>query len=130
MDIQEYVRENGSNPYREWFDSLDKIAATKVAIVEARLALGNTSNVKWFDGIGEYRIDWGPGYRVYLMQDGRDLIILFGGGTKKRQPMDIQQALRFRQEYQQRKQQLLEAEVESVEQAQKDNLKSKRRKAK
>ncbi|NJM47060.1 MAG: type II toxin-antitoxin system RelE/ParE family toxin [Alkalinema sp. RU_4_3] len=110
MNVQEYVREDGSNPYRNWFDSLDEMAATKVAIVEARLALGNTSNVKWFDGIGEYRIDWGPGYRVYLVQDGQDLIVLFGGGTKKRQQADIQQALLLRQEYQQRKQQALEAE--------------------
>jgi putative addiction module killer protein len=44
--------------------------------------------VKWFDGIGEYRIDWGPGYRIYLAQDGADLIILYGGGTKKRQPQE------------------------------------------
>jgi putative addiction module killer protein len=130
MDVQEYVREDGSNPYREWFDSLDKMAATKVAIVEVRLALGNTSSVKWFDGIGEDRINWGPGYRVYLMQDGENLIILFGGGTKKRQQADIQQALQLRQEYQRRKQQRLEAEAESQQQTQKDQLKSKERKAK
>jgi putative addiction module killer protein len=111
MDVQEYVREDGSNPYRDWFDSLDEMAATKVAIVEVRLALGNTSNVKWFDGIGEYRINWGPGYRVYLMQDGRDLIILFGGGAKQRQQADIQQALRLRQEYQERKQKARESEA-------------------
>jgi putative addiction module killer protein len=125
MDVQEYVREDGSNPYRDWFDGLDKMAATKVAIAEARLALGNTSNVKWFDGIGEYRIDWGPGYRLYLMQDGRDLIILFGGGTKQRQQADIQQALRLRQEYQQRKQQAREAEAESG--AESDGKKKKKR---
>jgi putative addiction module killer protein len=125
MDVQEYVREDGSNPYRDWFDGLDKMAATKVAIAEARLALGNTSNVKWFDGIGEYRIDWGPGYRLYLMQDGRDLIILFGGGTKQRQQADIQQALRLHQEYQQRKQQAREAEAESG--AESDGKKKKKR---
>jgi putative addiction module killer protein len=126
MDVQEYVREDGSNPYRNWFDSLDSIAATKVAIVEVRLALGNTSNVKWFDGIGEYRINWGPGYRVYLMQDGRDLIILFGGGTKQRQQADIQQALRLRQEYQERKQQTREVAAKPESEPDKQQRKKRR----
>jgi putative addiction module killer protein len=62
MKVQEYIRENGSNPYQKWFDSLDTQAAVKVAVAIARLETGNTSNIKWFDGIGEYRIDWGPGY--------------------------------------------------------------------
>jgi len=84
MRVQEYVREDGSIPYQKWFDSLDAQAAVKIAVAISRLALGNTSNIKWFDGIGEYRIDFGPGYRIYLAQDGKELIILFGGGTKKR----------------------------------------------
>ena len=41
-----------------------------------------------FDGIGEYRIDWGPGYRIYLVRDGKNLIVLFSGGTKKQQQKD------------------------------------------
>jgi putative addiction module killer protein len=48
------------------------------------MELGNTSSVKWFAGIGEYVIDWGPGYRIYLAKDGESLIVLFGGGTKRR----------------------------------------------
>ena len=62
--VEEYVRENGTVPYQDWFDSLDAMAAAKVAVAKVRLSLGNTSNVKWFSGIGEYRIDWGPCYRV------------------------------------------------------------------
>ena len=58
-----------------------------------RLELGNVSNVKWIGGgLGEYRIDWGPGYRLYLTKDGDELVILFVGGTKKRQQSDIDQA--------------------------------------
>ena len=127
MDVQEYLREDGSNPYRKWFDSLDEMAATKVAIAKTRLALGNTSNVKWFDGIGEYRIDWGPGYRIYLMQEGKALIILFGGGTKKRQQADIQQALAMQQEYQQRKQAAREAEVQVEKPTEKKTKKRQKR---
>ena len=98
MNVQEYIREDGSNPYQVWFDGLNAMAAVKVAVARSRLEVGNTSNVKWFDGIGEYRIDWGPGYRIYLVQDGQELIMLLGGGTKKRQQADIDQALLLHQE--------------------------------
>lgn len=64
---------------------------------------GNPSNVKWFGGIGEYVIDWGPGYRIYLAQDGADLIILFGRGTKRRQARDIAAARQLHAEYRARK---------------------------
>ncbi len=65
--------------------------------------MGNASNVKWFDGIGEYRIDWGPGYRVYLAKDGESLILLLGGGTKKKQKADIERAKALHAEYRTRK---------------------------
>ncbi|MFM2061409.1 MAG: hypothetical protein RLZZ507_1079 [Cyanobacteriota bacterium] len=103
IKVQEYIQEDGSSPYQEWFDSLDAKAAAKVTVAKSRLQLGNTSNVKWFDGIGEYRIDWGPGYRIYLAQDGKQLIILFGGGTKKNQQSDINRAKELYQEYKRRK---------------------------
>lgn len=85
MKILEYIKEDGSSPYRKWFDALNAQAAAKITVAKARIESGNTSNIKWFDGIGEYRIDWGPGYRIYLLQDGKELIILPGGGTRKRQ---------------------------------------------
>jgi putative addiction module killer protein len=103
MKVQEYIKEDGSNPYQKWFDSLDTQAAAKVTVAIARLELGNTSNVKWFDGIGEYRINWGAGYRIYLAQEGKELIILFGGGTKKKQQADINKAKELYQEYKERK---------------------------
>ena len=40
----------------------------------------------------EYRIDWGPGYRVYFARDGDVLVILLTGGTKQRQQRDIETA--------------------------------------
>jgi putative addiction module killer protein len=67
------------------------------------MELGNTSNVKWFAGIGEYVIDWGPGYRIYLAKDGESLIVLFGGGTKRRQQSDIERAKSLHSEYKARK---------------------------
>lgn len=101
--IKEFLREDESNPYRKWFDDLEANAAAKVATALVRLEMGNTSNIKWFAGIGEIRIDWGPGYRIYLAEDGEALVILFGGGTKKSQQKDIEKAKALHVEYKQRK---------------------------
>jgi putative addiction module killer protein len=101
--VEEYIRSDGSSPYADWFNDLDAQAAAKVATAKLRMELGNTSKVKWFSGIGEYVIDWGPGYRIYLAKDGDSLIVLFGGGTKRRQQADIEQAKSFHTEYKARK---------------------------
>jgi putative addiction module killer protein len=86
--VEEYILLDGTSPYKTWFDCLDAQAAAKVVTAKLRMELGNTSNVKWFAGIGEYVIDWGPGYRIYLARDGDTLIVLFGGGTKRQQQAD------------------------------------------
>lgn len=99
VELRPYVRSDGSDPFKAWFDRLDVHAALKVQTVLSRLEAGNTSGIKWFEGIGEIRIDWGPGYRVYLLRDAERLILLLGGGTKKRQQADIETAKRLRDEY-------------------------------
>ena len=101
--VEEYLCADGTNPYKEWFDSLDAQAAAKIVTAKLRLELGNTSRVKWFAGIGEYVIDWGPAYRIYLAKDGETLIILFGGGTKRGQQKDIDRAKELHVEYKARK---------------------------
>ncbi|MDV2998130.1 MAG: hypothetical protein N4J56_007835 [Chroococcidiopsis sp. SAG 2025] len=124
MKVQEYIRADGSSPYQKWFNSLDATAAVKVTVAKSRLELGNTSNVKWFDGIGEYKIDWGPGYRIYLAQDGKQLIVLFAGGTKKSQQSDIEQAKQLYQEYHRRKKEASELKQQTT--AEKKHKKRKR----
>ena len=101
--VEEYLCQDGTNPYKSWFDDLDPQAAAKVVTAKLRLELGNTSSVKWFDGIGEYVINWGSGYRIYLAKDGDTLIILFGGGTKRSQQKDIDKAKALHREYKVRK---------------------------
>jgi len=54
-------------------------------------------------GVLEFRIDFGPGYRIYFGKDGERLVILLGGGTKKRQQQDIETALARWQDYKRRK---------------------------
>ncbi len=69
-----------------------------------RLEQRNMSNVKSVGkGVSEYRIDFGPGYRVYFGQAGDALVILLGGGTKKRQRRDISNAQKLWAEYKSRK---------------------------
>ena len=101
--VVEYLRADGSSPFGRWFDGLDSQAAAKVAVARARLELGNTSNVKRIGTISEYRIDWGPGYRIYLAIEDGSLVILLGGGTKRSQRSDIRRAQELFDEYRRRK---------------------------
>ena len=103
IKVEEYIREDASNPYKKWFDDLSPQAAAKITVAKLRMELGNTSSIKWFDGIGEHVIDWGPGYRIYLAKDGEILIVLFGGGTKRGQQRDIDRAKELLAEYKARK---------------------------
>jgi|SRR5579864_7511492 putative addiction module killer protein len=101
--VVEYIRTDASSPFADWFDGLDPQAAAKVAAARARLELGNISNVKRIGAISEYRIDWGPGYRIYLAIEAGSLVILFGGGTKRGQRSDIRRAEALFEEYRRRK---------------------------
>ncbi len=102
--VEEYQQEDGSHPFSDWFAALDVQAALKVRTAVARIECGNLSNAKAVgQGVSEYKIDFGPGYRVYFGKDGESLVILLGGGTKKRQSKDIATAQRLWQEYKRRK---------------------------
>ena len=93
IEIREFIDREGRSPYAKWFHKLNARTAAKVATALVRMEQGNLSNAKGVGaGIFEYRIDFGPGYRVYFGKDGDALIILVGGGTKKRQQKDIETA--------------------------------------
>lgn len=79
--------------FRDWLRSLsDRMAAERIIQRIARLELGNFGDAKFFDGIGELRIDHGPGYRVYFVRRGQTVVILLCGGDKKTQRKDIGRA--------------------------------------
>jgi putative addiction module killer protein len=79
--------------FRDWLDSLrDRRAAERIAQRVVRLQSGLFGDAKFFDGIGELRVDHGPGYRVYFVQRGKMLVILLCGGDKRTQKRDIQRA--------------------------------------
>ncbi|MFY9821445.1 MAG: type II toxin-antitoxin system RelE/ParE family toxin [Thermoanaerobaculia bacterium] len=81
--------------YVRWFAGLrDRQARLRIVSRIRRLSLGNLGDVKPVgEGVSELRIDYGPGYRVYLAQRGQDLVILLAGGDKRTQSADIVKAL-------------------------------------
>jgi putative addiction module killer protein len=99
-EIRYYVSSGGQQPFDAWFADLEAPARAKVTRAIVRLEQGNFSNVKSVgEGVFEYRIDFGPGYRVYFGQDGPTLVILLTGGTKKRQQRDIDTAHAYWRNY-------------------------------
>jgi len=93
FEIREYI-ENGRSPYAEWFGGLEKVTAARVSTYIRRIAAGNFGAAKALqEGVFEVRMDFGPGYRVYYGREGRTIIILLGGGSKRRQDADIAAAV-------------------------------------
>ena len=104
LEIRYYLAPDGRSPFEGWFSSLDTAAAAKVTVAIARLGQGNLSNVKGVgEGVLEYRINYGRGYRVYFGRDGNELVILLTGGTKQRQQRDIERAKELWADYKRRR---------------------------
>jgi putative addiction module killer protein len=102
--VDEFITDKDVSPFRRWFDDLDSQAAAWVTIAINRFGEGNVSSAKSLgEGVSELRINRGPGYRIYFGWDSKVLVILLGGGTKRRQQSDIATALRHWREYKARK---------------------------
>lgn len=93
FEIREYT-EAGRSPFAEWFDDLDPVTAARVDRYIRRLEVGNFGAAKMLrEGVCELRLDFGPGYRVYYGREGRTILILLGGGSKRQQHADITAAV-------------------------------------
>ena len=93
FEVREYVEDDRS-PFGDWFDGLDPQTAARVDRHIRRMETGNFGDSKPVqDGVHELRMDFGPGFRVYYGRDGKVLVVLLGGGTKRRQTADIQAAV-------------------------------------
>jgi putative addiction module killer protein len=100
LELRYYVGADGRSPFAKWFEDLDATAAARIVRALARMGQGNLSSVKSVgEGVLEYRIDFGPGYRIYFGRDGEVLVILLTGGTKKRQKRDIETAAMLWRDY-------------------------------
>lgn len=103
FEIREYIAD-GRSPFADWFDELDAVTADRIDRYIRRLEAGNFGAAKSLrDGVFELRMDFGAGYRVYYGREGRTIIILLGGGSKRRQDADIATAVERWKRYKQTK---------------------------
>ena len=104
LDLRYYLTVDSKAPFEQWFNKLNSAAAAKASIALVRLEQGNVSNVKSVgDGVAEFKIDFGPGYRIYFGRDGETVVILLTGGDKSRQQRDIERAKNYWADYKRRK---------------------------
>jgi putative addiction module killer protein len=83
--------------YARWIDGLNDLTSrARILVRIERLAAGHPGDVKPVgDGVCELRMHFGPGYRVYFTQNGREIVILLAGGDKSSQSADIKTALKL-----------------------------------
>ncbi len=85
--------------FLDWFRSLKDVRArARIQIRIDRLELGLFGDARFFDGIGELRVDYGPGYRVYFVNRGGTIVVLLCGGDKRTQGKDIRRAIEMAKE--------------------------------
>ena len=96
-EVQRYLTPDGRVPFDEWFYSLrDGKAATIIDQRLDRIRRGNLGDYKSVgEGVCEFKIDFGPGYRVYFGQIGSTIILLLCGGDKSSQDKDIRKAIEY-----------------------------------
>ena len=90
--------------FSDWLGSLrDRRAVAKIADRLKRASNGNFGDHKSVQGgVFEMRVDYGPGYRVYFFQRGKELVILLYGGDKRTQNADVAYAKRLKAEIEKR----------------------------
>jgi len=88
FEIREFLLEDGTSPFGNWFHQLDSSVAARVAVGQ---------------GVFEYRMRTGAGYRIYFGKEGSSVILLLCGGTKRKQQQDINKAQGYWSIYKNRK---------------------------
>ncbi len=104
MQIRHYLTALGRDPFQQWLDKLKDLQG-RVVIQRRidRLMAGNFGDHKFCqEGVWELRIDFGPGYRVYYVQEGKTIVLLLCGGSKRTQAADVKEAVKFWCDYQRR----------------------------
>ena len=109
MDWQPPIRielylKGAACPFEEWLDGLrDRAGRAKVRVQIDRLSLGNFGKCRFLKGgVGELKVAWGPGYRVYFATLNQNAVLLLCGGDKSTQQADIARAYGYWADFQER----------------------------
>lgn len=104
IEIRRYVTHAGKDVVGEWLSGLKDVRTrAKIAVRIDRVAAGNFGDCKPLrQGLHELRIVWGPGYRLYYAMIGKTCVLLLCGGDKSKQSSDIERALGYLKNYQER----------------------------
>lgn len=104
MEIRIYIDKTGHAPFEYWLEALpDRLARAKIRARLARVEAGNLGDCKSLrEGVQELRIDYGPGYRVYLSKQGSVMVLLLCGSDKSDQDREIGKAIAYLNDWKQR----------------------------
>ena len=104
MEIRIYTDTEGHAPFEYWLEALpDRIARAKIRARVARVEAGNFGDCKPLrEGVQELRIDYGPGYRVYLSRMASVLVLLLCGSDQSTQDREISKAIAYLNDWKQR----------------------------
>lgn len=98
IQVVMYATSTGKEPFNEWFLDLDQTTRFTIASRLTRIENGNFGDCKPLTnaaGIWEFRINYGPGYRIYFGKQGNTIVILLMGGDKRSQIRDIKKAEKY-----------------------------------
>lgn len=104
MEIRIYIDKTGHAPFEYWLEALtDRLARAKIRARLVRVEAGNLGDCKSLrEGVQELRIDYGPGYRVYLSKQGSVMVLLLCGSDKSDQEREIGKAIAYLNDWKQR----------------------------
>ncbi len=104
MEIRNYADASGKVPFRDWLYAMkDKAGQKRIMARLARVMAGNLGDCKPLrDGVMELKVDFGPGYRIYMSRQGAVLVLLLCAGDKSSQSRDIELAVEYLDDWKQR----------------------------
>lgn len=105
IEIIEYKTNSGKIPFKEWLEKLDLPERAIIRTRLRRVNLGNFGDCKKIQGaqgVFELRIDHGPGYRIYFAKQGNSIVLLLIGGTKRGQERDVEKAIEYWNDFQEK----------------------------
>ena len=101
-EIRHFKSESGTDVFGEWLDGMSEpLTRSRIEVRLARVERGLFGVVEYLsDGVSEFKLDFGPGYRIYFGKDGKRIIILLCAGDKSTQKKDIKRAIEYWKDYQ------------------------------